>query len=127
MVVEPSSFQTDRDIIAQKGAPWGLGSISHRTPNHTDYVYHESAGEGMFAYVIDSGIYIEHNEFEGRASLGYSAVPEDHVDTQGHGTHVAGIIGSRLYGVAKKSQLISVKIFGDGNVGSPVLLERGSR
>lgn len=116
MVVETTGFRTDGEIITQTGAPWGLGSISHRTPNHTNYVCHESAGEGMYAYVIDTGIYIEHAEFEGRASLGYNALPGDHEDTDGHGTHCAGITGSRLYAIAKQAELISVKIFGNEGV-----------
>lgn len=29
----------------------------------------------------------------------------------GHGTHVAGTIASRLYGVAKKAEVTSVKMF----------------
>lgn len=119
MIVTPTALNGFGDIITQKGAPWGLVSISHRTPRNTDYVFHESAGEGTYAYVIDSGIYIEHAEFEGRASLGYNALDVDHVDTLGHGTHVAGTIGSRLYGVAKKAELISVKIF--ANEGASIL------
>ncbi|KAJ4377187.1 hypothetical protein N0V83_000010 [Neocucurbitaria cava] len=100
------------NFVTQQGAPWGLGLISHRDLNTTDYIYDSSAGEGHYAYVLDSGINVEHVEFGGRASLGYNAVgsPEDHIDDTGHGTHVAGTIGSTTYGVAKRCNLISVKI-----------------
>lgn len=40
----------------QKGAPWGLGRISHRAKGSTDYVYDTSAGEGTCVYVIDTGV-----------------------------------------------------------------------
>ena len=62
-------------VIKQTGAPWGLGSISHRTPGWNEYVYNEAAGRGTWAYVIDSGINTQHVDFEGRAHLGYNALP----------------------------------------------------
>ncbi|XXG97977.1 [Pyruvate dehydrogenase [acetyl-transferring]]-phosphatase 1, mitochondrial [Hypoxylon texense] len=83
-------------------------------PNHTDYVYDSKAGEGTYAYIIDSGLLTTHEEFEGRAFLGYNAVDGEFVDDSGHGTHVAGTIGGKTYGVAKKANLISVKIFENG-------------
>lgn len=54
------------DFQIQTGAPWGLGRISHVAKGNTTYVYDSSAGEGVCAYVIDTGIYTEHPEFEGR-------------------------------------------------------------
>lgn len=99
-------------LTTEADAPWGLGSISHTAPNFTDYVYDEAAGAGTYAYVIDTGVNAAHVEFEGRASLGYNAYPDsEFVDRQGHGTHTAGTIASRAYGVAKKTNLISVKVF----------------
>jgi len=32
------------------------------------------------------------------------------VDGNGHGTHVAGTIGSKTYGVAKKTKLYAIKV-----------------
>jgi oryzin len=110
--VEPDMIFHTTALTTESNAPWGLGSISHTTPNFTDYIYDNAAGEGTYAYIIDTGINAAHIEFEGRASLGYNAYPDsDFVDRQGHGTHTAGTIGSRAYGVAKKTSLISVKVF----------------
>jgi oryzin len=58
------------DILAQTSAPYGLGRLSHRAAGTTTYIYDSSAGSGVTIYVVDTGVYLEHNEFEGRASWG---------------------------------------------------------
>ncbi|KAI1840993.1 hypothetical protein JX265_012870 [Neoarthrinium moseri] len=107
----------ERALTTQSGATWGLGTISHRTSGSTSYVYDSTAGQGTYAYVVDSGVLATHSQFGGRATLGYNAVGGSHVDDLGHGTHVAGTIGGSTYGVAKKTNIISVKVF-QGATGS---------
>ncbi|KAF2756541.1 hypothetical protein EJ05DRAFT_502046 [Pseudovirgaria hyperparasitica] len=109
----------ERALTTQTGAPYGLDGISHRAgaTGGSSYIYDTSAGSGTFGYVVDTGINAEHEEFEGRASLGYNAAGGEFVDDIGHGTHVAGTIGSRTYGVAKSASVISVKVF-SGSSGS---------
>lgn len=85
--------------------------MSSKRRNTGTYRYDKSAGNGTFAYVLDTGINIKHIEFEGRASNGYNAVDEEFTDLSGHGTHCAGIIGSKSFGVAKQTQLIAIKAF----------------
>lgn len=85
--------------------------MSSKRRNTGTYRYDKSAGNGTFAYVVDSGINVNHVDFEGRASYGYNAVDGEFTDLQGHGTHCAGIIGSKSFGVAKQAQLIAVKAF----------------
>lgn len=65
------------------------------------------------------GIYIEHNDFAGRAIHGANFVPDEgDMDGNGHGTHVAGTTGSNTYGVAKKTNLIAVKVLSSEGSGS---------
>ena len=113
-LVEPDLPCYMTAITTQNSAEWGLGRISHRQSPSTQYVYDTSAGSGTYAYVVDSGININHQEFGGRASLGSNFAGGNHVDDGGHGTHVSGTIGGATYGVAKRTNLISVKVFGTG-------------
>ena len=85
----------------------------------TKYEYDTDGGEGVDVYVVDTGININHVEFEGRASWG-KTIPTNDVDDDGngHGTHCAGTIASRKYGVAKKANVIAVKVLGSNGSGS---------
>jgi subtilisin family serine protease len=102
----------------QEDAPWGLARISNEEPGSTTYTYDASAGEGTCAYVVDTGIDVEHPEFEGRAVWGENFSESPDGDGQGHGTHCAGTIGGKTYGVSKKTHLIAVKVLGDDGSGT---------
>ncbi|KID84195.1 subtilisin-like protease PR1I [Metarhizium guizhouense ARSEF 977] len=104
-------------FVEQPGAPWGLSRISHRQRGGSSYAYDDSAGEGTCAYVIDTGVEDTHPEFEGRAKLIRSFVAGENSDGNGHGTHVAGTIGSRSYGVAKKTTIFGIKVLSDQGSG----------
>ena len=70
-------------------------------------------------YVIDTGINTEHVEFEGRASWGKTMpLNDEDEDGNGHGTHCAGTIASAKYGVAKKANVIAVKVLGSNGSGT---------
>lgn len=116
--IEQDAVVTINTIVAQGGAPWGLGRISSRTAGSTTYVYDDSAGTGTCAYVIDTGVEDSHPEFQGRAAQVASFIAGDNTDGHGHGTHVAGTIGSASYGVAKNTRIFGVKVLDDGGSGS---------
>jgi len=102
-------------------ANWGLDRSDERAlPVDGKYIYFAD-GTGVNVYVVDSGIRVTHHSFGGRAAGAYSAVadgiPADE-DCHGHGTHVAGIIGSSAYGVAKKARLFSVRALPCDGIGS---------
>ncbi|KAI1645997.1 oryzin precursor [Daldinia loculata] len=119
--ITPDTKVSIASLTSQTSAPWGLTRISNRKPDASEYTYDESAGEGTYAYILDTGIFVDHPEFGGRASFGANFVQgnNNNTDEHGHGTHVAGIIGSATYGVAKKINLIAVKVLrptGTGDV-----------
>jgi len=80
------------------------------------YPYTSTAGTGTDSYIVDTGILITPSDFGGRAIWGANYVDTQNTDCNGHGTHVAGTTGGTLYGVAKKTTLIAVKVLGcDGS------------
>ncbi len=97
----------------QSRPPWGLDRIGERSLP-LDATYHYTAtGSGVTAYVIDTGIR-KQTEFGGRLVGGISAVDDGrgYDDCNGHGTHVAGTLGGKTYGVAKGVRLMAVRVFG---------------
>jgi len=107
----------------EKNAPWGLARISHRDSlsfgTFNKYLYSEGAGEGVDAYVIDTGTNIEHVDFEGRASWGKTIpVGDEDIDGNGHGTHCSGTIAGKKFGVAKKARVYAVKVLKSNGSGT---------
>ncbi|OAA45778.1 cuticle-degrading protease bassiasin I precursor [Beauveria brongniartii RCEF 3172] len=115
--IEQDAIVSINAIVRQTGAPWGLGRISHRARGATTYDYDSTAGAGTCVYVIDTGVYDAHPDFEGRAKQIKTFVSGT-TDGHGHGTHCAGTIGSKTYGVAKKTSIFGVKVLEDSGSGS---------
>ena len=107
----------------QNGAPWGLARISHRNSlnfgTFNKYLYSADGGEGVDVYVIDTGTYIGHVDFDGRAHWG-KTIPSGDVDEDGngHGTHCSGTIAGKKYGVAKKANVYAVKVLKSNGSGT---------
>ncbi|MEC4576561.1 S8 family peptidase [Streptomyces virginiae] len=93
---------------------WGLDRIDQRTLPLDGHFTTAGDGAGVTAYILDTGIDYDHAEFEGRAEPGFDAVGDggDGRDCEGHGTHVAGTVGGRTYGVARAARLVSVRVLG---------------
>ncbi|EEH33115.2 aqualysin-1 [Paracoccidioides lutzii Pb01] len=117
----------DEEPVMQTDAPWGLARISHRELNFSTfnkYLYAADGGNGVDVYVIDTGTYIDHVDFENRAFWG-ATIPDGDGDEDGngHGTHCSGTIAGKKYGVAKKSHIYAVKVLrsnGSGTIGDVI-------
>lgn len=115
----PNVQLIEKDAIAttmadQSGATWGLDRVDQRDlPLNGVYSYSQTASN-VTAYVVDTGILASHTNFGGRVRTGFDAVTAggSATDCDGHGTHVAGTIGSATYGVAKSVTLVPVRVLG---------------
>lgn len=93
---------------------WGLDRINQRDLPLDGNGSFAHDGSGITAYIIDTGIDYDHSEFGGRAEPGFDAVDDgrDGADCNGHGTHVAGTVGGNTFGVARRVNLVSVRVLG---------------
>jgi subtilisin family serine protease len=129
MSQDPRVLFVEEDAVVegtsvQLNPPWGLDRIDQRArPTDGRFAY-TSNGTGVSVYVIDSGIRVSHLEFRDASGINRRAFklwtdfrdPTD--DCNGHGTHVAGIIGGRTYGVAKNVRLYALRVLDCDNHGA---------
>ncbi|KAG5918990.1 hypothetical protein E4U61_001263 [Claviceps capensis] len=121
--VEADQWMHTSGTVSQANAPLGLQRLSQKVQpgkgnGKGSYLFDESAGEGIMVYVVDTGVRISHDEFQGRASHGANFVDvgsngelnSNASDDNGHGSHVAGTIASTTYGVAKRASLTAIKV-----------------
>ncbi|TQS34043.1 hypothetical protein Golomagni_05591 [Golovinomyces magnicellulatus] len=122
--LRPVVSETEQcDGETEKQAPWGLARISHRKTlnfgTFNKYLYSADGGEGVDAYVIDTGTNTDHVDFEGRAKWGKTIpVGDADEDGNGHGTHCSGTVAGKKYGVAKKAHVYAVKVLRSNGSGS---------
>lgn len=114
----------------QSPAPMHLDRIDQRNlPLNNSYLF-KNKGAGVNVYVLDTGIYTDHQEFldaqnRPRAFIALKAGGQifdaatdasfaQGRDLNGHGTFIASLIGGRTVGVAKDVTLYSVRVL-DGS------------
>lgn len=120
---EVQTFAVNLNLSIQFGAPWGLDRIDQpNLPLDGSFSYGNIFGK-VHAYVIDTGINTQHNEFAGRIGAGFNATEKyalriakyrnstaaELADCNGHGTQVASVIGGSRFGVAKSIAIHPVK------------------
>jgi len=101
-----------RSLGGRDAESWGLDRIDQRDGRLDGRYNLTTTGKGVDAYIIDTGLRTTHNEFEGRAYQAFTAYDSGD-DGNGHGTHVAGTIGGKSYGVAPGTKLHGVKVLSD--------------
>jgi len=110
----------NQECNSQRNCPWGLARSSVRVPVLAENIYQYGYdGRDVTVYIVDTGIYLAHNDFGGRARFGANYINgEQPTDLNGHGTHVAGTVGGKTYGIAKEVELVAVKVLGANGSGT---------
>ena len=124
---------SDKDSSHHVPAGWHLDRLDQVSLplDNKSFVanYH---GSNVDVYVLDSGINYEHNVFNGRAHYAgcdpVDKAENQHLagkDCEGHGTHIAGLVGGKGTGVAIGATLFSVRILDCNLVASETTLIDG--
>jgi len=112
-------------IVFKAKSSLNLSRLINREPvtniNNAYYKFGYESAYDVYVYVIDTGVNSNHISFldklgydtenKNRVTLGKNYLESEGIeDKNGHGTHVAGIIGSTTWGVAKRVNIVSVKV-----------------
>ena len=99
----------DVSILVNDSGPFIGTSIPHQSGYD---------GSGITISIIDTGIELNHPDFDDKIIGGYDFIDNDETpeDVIGHGTQVAGIIASNcnLKGIAPGSKILMYKVSEDG-------------
>lgn len=124
----------NRNFLRQYNIPWGLKYIF----NGSYFEYFENAGSDVYVFILDTGLDIYHPEFNyGNRTVEFGIditqtlkITDQNTknllyDDNGHGTHIAGIIGGYNIGIAKNVNLIGVKILDKYGKGTMFNIHKG--
>ena len=121
-ILSDQVYQVDQSG-SQVNPPWGLDRLDQANLPIDNVYNYPSNGAGVKAYIIDTGVQASHPQFGGRVRSGYGNYAT--TDCQGHGTHVAGTVGSLTYGVAKAVEIIPVQVLNCSGSGSTATILAG--
>lgn len=94
--VEADTIVKTNTLVQQSSATAGLKRISHSAVGTgSAYVFDNSSGAGIVAYVVDTGIRTTHTEFAGRATFGANFV-NTNVGSQLITTHLTILMVLRI-------------------------------
>jgi subtilisin family serine protease len=127
--IEPDGIM--KISTTRNNATWGISALDQATaPADTSYTYPDNAGAGVEVFVLDTGVANRPADFSGTfdttRARDFTGAPDATgstgsaawQDCNGHGTHVAGTVGSSTYGVASKVTIIPVRVLDCSGSGS---------
>jgi cerevisin len=121
----PFKINFDFSLVEKDAQPWHRSRVVHRKRASTgDFPYnkpnscHTNHNLTIDTYIVDTGIDITHPQFEGRAVWGANFADDKDTDCNSHGTHVAGLVGSRDFGMCVDANLHAVKVLSCDGSGS---------
>jgi hypothetical protein len=123
--IEALSNRDDVEVVWLDGRVVALLDASVPLINAPQVWQTGYTGRGVIVAVVDTGIDPTHPDLAGRVVKMVDFIGEGNEDRNGHGTHVAGIIGGngtasegRYKGVAPECTLYSAKVLGSDGAGS---------
>ena len=113
------------DEAAELGGDlWGLDNIGAPEVWTGSNGFSGATGSGTVIAVVDTGVDLDHPEFQDRITQGFDFVDYDNIadDGDGHGTHVAGTIagaddGEGITGVAPDASIMPIRVLDDEGYG----------
>lgn len=121
-IEQDSTVRASESCDTQHSATWGIvRTVNRDNSNDGEYTYNEEhTGEDVVAYIIDTGIATDNEDFEDRAIWGadFATNPSPGTDGNGHGTHVASTVMGKTYGLAKKALGVGVAVLSAEGSGS---------
>ena len=114
--------------IAEVTQMWHLDRVDQSFGMDGYYLPVSQNGSGVDLYVMDTGIYAQHESFNGRVQTGINTmVPGEpgNIDCNGHGTQVASIAAGLGFGIARGAEIIPVSIMGCDGQGTLMALANG--
>jgi len=127
------TFVSETDSFSSAKPGWHLDRVDQTSlPLDQKYTPSQYNGKSVDVYVLDTGILYNHSVFNGRAHYP-GCDPIDKLenetlkgeDCNGHGTHVAGLVGGNGTGLATSVTLFSVRVANCEGVASEVSLLAG--
>lgn len=124
------TFKLGSDVKSENGV-WHLSRVIQRehVNKNVNFPYsnsgqcHTNNDYIIDTYIVDTGIDVNHPQFENRAVWTANFADNIDRDCNNHGTHVAGLVGSKDYGVCVDANLHAIKVLscdGSGSMGGVI-------